>query len=83
MLAEHKMAVKSWFDEAGVESAAHVVWIGDNTDIALEMSAEALLEFFPVLFSFPQHSYVLPADGAWCLNYVLEGELFFAKAPKE
>lgn len=73
--------VQSWLDDVELEETGdQVVWIGDSTDAALAMSKSALLEFFPILFSFPQHSYALPRDASWCLNYVMEGELFFGRA---
>ena len=80
-LSEHRGRVRRWFAEAGVEPTQPVVWLGDMTDIALQLSSGDLLDLFPVLFSLPQHSYALPPDASWCLNYVMEGELFFAQAP--
>ena len=82
LLAEHQATVRQWLEDEGVSKDARVIWLGDMTDAALEMSRDDLVEFFPVLFSFPQHSYVLPRDGCWCLNYVMEGELFFGRAPE-
>ena len=79
-LSRVRDVVAGWFAAAEIDLAQSVVWIGDNTDMGLEMSAACLLEVFPKLFSFPQHSYGLPKDGAWCLNYVMEGELFFGIA---
>ena len=83
MLSQHKADVQRWLDQAGVEPRTQVFWIGDSTDAALAMSRQDLVEFFPVLFSFPQHSYALPDDGSWVLNYVMEGELFFAEAEED
>jgi len=74
--------VASWLRTDGVALDAEIVWVGDNTDGGLSMTVETMLACFPKLFSLPQHAYVLPLDGAWCLNYVMEGELFYARAPR-
>lgn len=65
---------------AQIEPSIEVVWIGDDTDIGLKMPLGCLLDRFPALFALPQHSYVVPTDGSWCLNYVMEGELFYARS---
>ena len=79
-LVLHRNQVRRWVESAEIAADDMVAWVGDSTDIGFRMSVETLLACFPRLFSLPQHSYVLPKDGAWCLNYVMEGELFFAKA---
>lgn len=76
-LSARQQMVREWFDSAQVPMEASVTWFGDNTDLALEMPVARLLELFPGLFSFPQHGYALGENGDWCLNYTMEGELFF------
>lgn len=80
LFVSHSAAVRSWLDAAEVAPLSRVIWVGDMTDVALEMSRERLLGLLPILFSLPQHSYALPPDGSWCLNYVMEGALYFARA---
>lgn len=80
LLTQHMPTVRRWLDQAGVGPSDDVFWTGDMCDPALKMTAQLLVELFPVLFSFSQHSYALPEDASWCLNYVMEGELFFAKS---
>lgn len=83
-LAKCRVTMQEWLSEVGhhtADDSTSVVWLGDMTDVGLEFSCEKSVELFPVLSSFPQHSYVLPRDGSWCLNYVMEGELFFGRAP--
>ena len=46
------------------------------------MTIGTLLECFPEIFALPQHTYVLPETGSWCLNYTMEGQLFFGVAAK-
>ena len=54
-----------------------IVWIGDGCDLRLSMKKETFLDCYPILFSSPQHSYVLPLSFDWCLNYTMEGHLYF------
>ena len=81
-LSGRRESVRTWFQNEAIAMHDEIVWTGDNTNFGLCMTVETLLECFPALFSLPQHSYALPRDGSWCLNYVMEGELFFAKAPE-
>jgi len=77
ILGRHRSTIIEWFDRKGVDLDSEVVWLGDDTDVGLRMQVKVLVQYFPVLFSLPQHSYVLPLVGTWCMNYVMEGELFF------
>ena len=54
-----------------------IVWIGDGCDLRLAMKKETFLDCYPILFASPQHSYVLPLSCDWCLNYTMEGHLYF------
>ena len=63
--------------------ADRVVFIGDAMDdTTLEMSIATLLEYRSILFSYPQHHFVFPPDGAWCFSYSFEDDMFFAFAPR-
>jgi len=80
-LARFEGQLATWFEGVGLAPSQLVVWIGDDTEFALEMTIATLLSCFPRLFSFPQHSYVLVVgDRDWCLNYAMEGYLVFAAA---
>lgn len=81
-LSARRERVRSWLRDESILADEEVVWVGDSADFGLCMTVGTLLEWFPRLFSLPQHSYALPRDGSWCLNYVMEGELFFARACK-
>lgn len=74
--------VRGWVRSLSISLDEKVSWVGDSTDIGLTMSLNTLLNIFPRLFSLPQHSYVFPREGSWCINYVMEGELFCARAAK-
>jgi hypothetical protein len=69
-----------WLKSSGIALQEQVVWVGDVSNISLHTTIETLLELYPLLFSWPQHSYVLPLTGQWCLNYTMEGQLFFGRA---
>lgn len=76
-LEAHRATLAGWLESAGVAADVEVVWLGDDTSMGLRMPLGLLLDRFPALFSLPQHSYVVPIDGIWCLNYVMEGALYF------
>lgn len=82
-LANQRQVVAEWLESEDVSRDEMVYWVGDDTSAALRMSVESLLRYFPGLFSFGQHSYVVPENASWCLNYVMEGELFFAISPNQ
>lgn len=54
-----------------------VLWLGDMIDFGLRMKFPILFRECVQLFSYPQHSYVIPSDASWCLNYTFEDDLFF------
>lgn len=80
LLSERGAAVSRWFDEEGIDVRSPVLVLGDMAEVALRMTVADLVRLFPVLFSFPQHSYALPSDGSWCLNYEMEGTLTLARS---
>jgi len=69
------------FSSASVGEEDRVVWVGDSTDFVLEMSVVTLSECVGILFSYPQHAYVIPPDASWCLSLTMEGELCFGRTP--
>jgi len=80
-LAAHRASVESWFVSLGIDAETEVMWLGDMCDSGFRMPLAVFFEHFELLFSMPQHSYVLPDDARWCLNYVMEGQLFFGMSP--
>ena len=79
-LGEFRETLAVWLNDLGISKSDYVVYVGDDSDIALRMSVETFLECFPIVFEQPQHGYVLPDDGHWCLNYTMESELFLGKS---
>lgn len=77
ILTSFRAAISGWILDRGIDGFEHIVWIGDGCDLSLLMTVSTFLECFPVLFSWPQHHYVLFSQGKWCLNYTMEGQLFF------
>ena len=57
-----------------------IKWIGDDCDLILTMDKNTFLSIYPILFSSPQHSYVLSSGCDWCLNYTMEGHLYFGRS---
>jgi len=47
----------------------------------LAMSIATLSECSGILFSYPQHAYVIPPDASWCVSVTMEDELWFGWAP--
>ena len=68
---------------AGAGEQDRLFWLGDATDFALEMRGETLVEVCSILFSYPQHNYIIPQNGAWCISYTMEDELYFGFAVRE
>jgi hypothetical protein len=58
-----------------------VLFMGDSISFVLRMKLTTLAEQSPKVFSYPQHVYVMPESGDWCINYTFEDDLFFGIAP--
>jgi hypothetical protein len=69
-----------WLGGLGVAQDDAVVFVGDGSEIAIKMKAKVFLDCFPILLEQPQHGYLLPEDGRWCLNYTMESELFLGES---
>ena len=69
--------------EMGYKDEYEIVIIGDNIfDVALRMSLGKLPQMYQELFELPQHTYIIPPDASWCINYTFEDYLYFGVAPK-
>lgn len=79
-LCDWKNTIDKWLTSYGVKHSDEIILVGDGGNATFRMSIAVLLDCYPLLFSLPQHTYVLPADAAWCLNYTMEGQLFLGKA---
>lgn len=66
----------------GIGMETPVLFMGDGNSFVLRMAFAALVEYSTRLFSYPQHAYVIPMNGEWCLNYTFEDDLFFGFALK-
>jgi hypothetical protein len=53
------------------------------TEGSLEISNEVLRKMAHTFFSIAQHTYVLPQDYKWCLQYSFEGYLYFGFASRD
>lgn len=79
-LAECRGILCDWLKSNSIGLQEQIIWLGDDCNVALHMTIDTLLESYTKLFSWPQHHYVLPPSVEWCLNYTIEGQLYFGKA---
>lgn len=79
-LADFRGTLSLWLKSLGVLQGDLVVFVGDGTEIAIKMTVKVFLDCFPILLEQPQHGYLLPVDGKWCLNYTMESELFLGES---
>lgn len=64
---------------AGVET---IILIGDNAIVgAYLMDFITLKKYFPYICMLSQHTYLIPVEIHWCLNYTMEDDLYFGFAP--
>lgn len=82
LLSNFRPSLRSWLDEIGVSQGDAVVFVGDGSEVATKMTVNVFLDCFPILLEQPQHGYLLPEDGRWCLNYTMESELFLGESPR-
>ncbi len=76
-LEKHVPLVRTWVREYGTGDHERVTWIGDSTDTGLDMPLESAVSALPELMAMAQHTYILCPARQWCLNYVMEGTLYF------
>ena len=79
-LAAFRDTLKKWLSEVGTRDSDVITFVGDDSEVAVRMTIDTFLKCYPVLLVQPQHGYVLPADGSWCLNYTMESDLFLGKS---
>lgn len=68
------------FADEKIDLNEEIIWLGDSLSFALQLTVNSFLTWCHVLLSYPQHSYSIPKDVSWCLNYTWEDELFFGRA---
>lgn len=77
LLTNARSIIDSLLSKDTASAADLLVWTGDSCDLTLEASPRVFLECYPHLFGSGQHSYVIPPGGEWCINYTMEGQLFW------
>jgi hypothetical protein len=75
-----RSVVESWLSRGQANGSDPVFWVGDACDLTLQATPSAFVECYPELFVSGQHSYVIPSSCEWCINYTLEGQLFFGRS---
>jgi hypothetical protein len=79
-LRDSRSVVEAWLLKSSTSPNDPLLWIGDAGDLNLETKPSVFLECFPQLFASGQHSYVFPPSCDWCINYTMEGQLFWGRA---
>lgn len=79
-LVSFRDTLSFWFKGLGVLQDDVVIFVGDGTEIAIKMTVKVFLDCFPIILEQPQHGYLLPVDGRWCLNYTMESQLFLGES---
>lgn len=65
-----------------IDEDQEVVVLGDNIfNVALRIPLKKLSDVYRGIFDLPQHTYILPPDASWCINFTFEHRLYFGKAP--
>jgi hypothetical protein len=65
----------------GIADERVVVVIGDSAmEDAVSLPLAVLRAAMPAFLALPQHLYVLPEDGSWCLSFTMEGDVAFGHA---
>lgn len=81
MLHESFQKIVSFLDQ---NEDQEVVIIGDGVlDVAIRVPFRKLIDLHYEVFTLPQHTYILPPDASWCINFTFEHDLFFGIAPSQ
>lgn len=65
-----------------IDGLQAVLVVGDGpVDVVLSMTVEVLMKCLARILDVPQHTYVTPPDGRWCIVMTMEGDLCFGVAP--
>lgn len=76
--------LREFASAANMSASDTIIVLGDGiSQQALEMSFDTLLEVFPVLFSYPEHIYLITTDAQWCFAYTFEFEMHFGRASRQ
>lgn len=58
-----------------------VVVVGDSAvEMAVHVPVRLMRTCLSLFLDLPQHTYLLPRDGAWCASFTMEGDLCFGLA---
>lgn len=65
----------------GIDDDISVIVAGDTLELALQMPAGVFTHRMRDILDFTMHWYVYPPNGAWCLNLVMLGDVYFGLRP--
>lgn len=78
---EIKKNIECIFNENGINEQENIYVLFDGyIEGCLYMTVREFYTHCTELLTFPQHTYVIPKDASWCLNYTMEHDLFFGYA---
>lgn len=67
--------IKVWAD---IDGSQKVIVISDGAlEKSYQMSFSSFEAIFDKIFFLPQHTYVVPVNLSWCINYTFEDDLYF------
>jgi hypothetical protein len=75
--------LKSLIESGEVHSGDVVIYTGDSCENDFLMLVSTFLKCCTRIVMIPDHHYLYPLTGEWCLNCTFEGYLYFGKAPRE
>jgi hypothetical protein len=74
--------VQELIDSRAIGASQVIVVVGEGpVDVALVMAIGVLSRCVRRILDVPQHTYVAPVDGGWCVLLTMEGDLCFGVAP--
>ncbi len=84
-IEKHADAIREFIRRRATEhdigADVEVVVLGDGVSFAFVTEIRQIILNCEVLFGYPQHVYVVPQNGDWCLNYTMEDDLYFGVSP--
>ena len=66
----------------GINIKEEVIILSDGAlENTYQCSLADICEIVAECLFLPQHTYIVPLDCSWCLNYTFEDYIYFAKSP--
>lgn len=70
------------FDQVNINDAERLIVLSDGAlEETYSIVVSDLKQIFEHVLFLPQHTYIIPQSGEWCLNYTFEDDLYFGLTP--